>query len=117
MDKNGPNKPYRRRWFLLRGESMIASTGLMLAAILLLAMGSSAYWTLRVQQETAASADTARIQGLGDLLSETASLMLAVDEVSAVRRLIADVGIAGIILRADNISDSQQLRTLTADLQ
>ncbi|MHC4429347.1 MAG: sensor histidine kinase [Planctomycetota bacterium] len=75
----------------MRGESMIASTGLLLAAILLTAMGAAAYWTLRVQRETAAQADSARVQGLGDLLSETASLMLAVDEVSTVRRLVADV--------------------------
>ncbi len=91
MDSNGPSKPYRRRRFLLRGESMIASTGLVLAAVLLLTMGATAYWTLRVQRTTAATADAAQIQGLGDLLSETASLMLSVDEVSTVRRFVADV--------------------------
>jgi signal transduction histidine kinase len=91
MDSKELSKPSRHRRFLLRGESMIASSGLMLAAILLFALGATAYWTMRVQRDTATAADAAQVQGLGDLLSETSSLMLSVGEVSAVRRLIADV--------------------------
>jgi PAS domain S-box-containing protein len=77
---------------MLRGESLIASTGLVLAVILLLSMAATAYWTMRVQRNTQEAAQAAEIQSLGALLSETAALMLSVEELSSVRRMITDVG-------------------------
>jgi PAS domain S-box-containing protein len=92
MDSGALKKPRWPRRFMLRGESIIASTGLILASVLLLAMGATAYWTLRVQRSTLESARLAEIQSLGELLSETAALMLSLEEVSTTRRLIIDVG-------------------------
>ncbi len=87
-----PNRPRRPNRFLLRGEAVIASTGLLLAAILLAFMGTTAYWMLRVQRTTLETARAAEIRSLGALLSETAQLLLSLDELSMLRRLIADAG-------------------------
>ena len=87
-----PNRPRRPNRFLLRGEAVIASTGLLLAAILLAFMGTTAYWMLRVQRTTLETARGAEIRSLGALLSETAQLLLSLDELSMLRRLIADAG-------------------------
>ncbi len=80
------------RHFLLRGESLIATTGLILAAILLAVMAATAYWILRVQRTALESARAEEIRSLGELLSETSGLMFSVGEVTAVRRLVVDVG-------------------------
>ncbi len=55
----------KKRWrpprLLLRGESVIASTGLVLAMTLLVVMAATAYWTLRVQREAFQAARTADV--------------------------------------------------------
>ncbi len=73
---------------LLRGESVIASTGLVLAALLLAFMGATGYWTLRVQREALESARLDEVRSLGALLCETVAAMLPLDELSTTRRLL-----------------------------
>ena len=51
MESRARNKPRLGRRFLVRGESLIASTGLVLAAILLASMAATGYWTLRTQRD------------------------------------------------------------------
>ena len=85
-------KSWWRHRLLLRGESVVASTGLIMAAMLLFVMGATAYWTLRVQRAEIQSARTNEIKSLGTLLAETATLMLSLDELSSVRRLLVDTG-------------------------
>ncbi len=80
------------RRLLLRGESLIASTGLILAAILLVVMAATSYWTSRTQRHALEAARTEEIRSLGELLSDTAGLMLSVQELTNVRRLVADMG-------------------------
>lgn len=100
-----PKKRTRKR-FLLRGESVIASSGLVLAAILLACMGATAYWTLRVQRMTLKEARSSELESLGALMSETAQLMLSLDEVSTLRRIVVETA-------RDN--DLRQLRIVLAD--
>lgn len=84
-----PRKPRPHR-FLVHGESVIASTGLVLAVILLTFMGATAFWMLRVQRSTAENARAAEIRALGDLLSETSQQLLSLEELSMLRRLVIE---------------------------
>ncbi len=85
-----PKKPWWPSSMLLRGESVIASTGLVLAAILLAVMGGTAYWTFRVHRNAMETARTDEIQSLGLILTETATSLLSSNELSVTRRLLAD---------------------------
>jgi PAS domain S-box-containing protein len=86
---NGTERLLRQR-LLLRGESTVASAGLVLAAILLTAMAASAWWTFRTQQAAIEEARRQQAQAIATILSQSAEVMLASNELTAVRRLIAD---------------------------
>lgn len=75
---------------LLRGESTIASIGIALAAILLCAIGASAWWTTRTHREEAREAEAQRIRTIASLLTNSAETMLNSDELSSLRRLVID---------------------------
>lgn len=79
-----------RRGWLMRGESVIASTGLTLAVILLVAMAASAWWTLRTQRQTMQAARQEQLNALGGLLSHSAEALLTSDELAKVRLMISD---------------------------
>jgi signal transduction histidine kinase len=79
-----------RQRLLLRGESTVASAGLVLAAILLIAMAASAWWTFRTQHAALQDARTQQAQAIATILSQSAEVMLASNELTAVRRLLAD---------------------------
>ncbi len=79
-----------QRLFLLRGESQVASTGLILAAILLLFMGMCAWWSVRTQGNALADAREKQIVAVGESLAETTAILIGLDEVSAVRRLLME---------------------------
>lgn len=80
--------PLRR--MLLRGEATIASMGIALAAILLGAMGSAGGWMLHSQQAAAEAARVEQVEAVGGLLAQSAEALLAQDELTAVRRLVAE---------------------------
>lgn len=91
MEKPGAQeRPWRPHRLLLRGESIIASTGLTFAAILLAVMSGTTYWTLRVQRSALESARADEIRSLGIVLAETTGVMLRVGELSTVRRLLVE---------------------------
>lgn len=76
---------------LVREESIIATWGLALAAILLLAIGASAWWAGRTYQASTLAAGESRLDALGGLLQQSGEMLLASDELSGFRRLISDV--------------------------
>jgi two-component system sensor histidine kinase VicK len=76
----------------MRGESAIASSGLLLAVIVLCAMGGSAWWSTRSQQHAMDDAHRVNVDAVGALLVETVETRLTHDEVSAVRHLVASTG-------------------------
>src|SRR5205807_8800472 len=82
-----------RRWvdrMLLSGESAIARGGIILCTVLLLAMGACAWWAYQEQQAAVAAARREQVRTVEALLWQSAEVLLAQDEVSAVRRLVAD---------------------------
>lgn len=102
------NKPWWPGSNLLRGESVIASIGLVLAAILLAVMGGTGYWTLKVHRSTLEDNRTAQIESIGSVLAETIASLMSANELSVARRLLAD---------SARSFDLQRCRILLADGQ
>lgn len=90
MSQGEEVKPVSRRRWVLRGESALAPLGIALAGILAMATGASAWWSLHTQQEVLGADRLEQATAAGLLLSRAAETMLAVDEVSAVRRLVLE---------------------------
>jgi PAS domain S-box-containing protein len=80
----------RRSRLLLRGESTIASVGVALAAILLGAMGASAWWLRQNQVESSQGARAQQVRTVGDLLSQNVESLLTANELTAVRRAVSE---------------------------
>lgn len=80
----------RKRRFLQRGESIVASAGLAVAAILLAAMGVSAWWVSRTYRQSFNSVQAAEIRAISELLADTSKSLLEAGELTALRRVIAD---------------------------
>ena len=83
-----------RSRLLLRGESVVASIGVALAAILLGAMVASAWWIARTQSATTEGARSEQLRTVGDLTSQNVEALLSAGEVSAVRRMLSETGAA-----------------------
>lgn len=83
-------RPRPRSRLLLSGESVIASVGLSLAALLLCVMTATVWWTLHIQQAALDSSRSAQVKAVGDMLARSAELLLQQEELTAVRRMIAD---------------------------
>jgi len=79
-----------RSRMLLRGESTVASIGLALAFILLCAVGASAWWAVRTHRVSAHNAEVQRLQAVVSMLVNSAESMLNTEELSSLRRLVAD---------------------------
>ena len=73
-----------------RGESLVASIGISLAAIVMLAMAAAAWWTYSAEKQSVQQVRTAQIQRAAELLAQSASTMLASDELSGLRSLLID---------------------------
>ena len=82
----------RRSRFLVHGESIIASVGIALAAILLGLMACLAWWTVRTERHVSENARIEQLKDVGYLLSQSTEVMLAQNELSAVRRLVSEAG-------------------------
>ena len=85
-------EPEPRSRFLMRGETEIAKAGLILAVIVIVTMATSGWWTYQAQQEAVATARRQQVVAIESLLWQCAEVMLARDDVTAVRRLVADAG-------------------------
>jgi signal transduction histidine kinase len=80
----------RRRRLLLHGESVIASAGIVLAAVLLSLMAGLAWWTVRTERRASENARIEQIKTLGFVLAQSAQVMLEHDELSPLRRLVSE---------------------------
>lgn len=83
----------RRSRLLLRGESTIASVGVALAAILLGAMGASAWWLRQNQLESSQGARAQQVRTVGDLLSQNVETLLTADDLAGARRVVSEAGV------------------------
>jgi PAS domain S-box-containing protein len=84
--------PRRRARFLIRGESVIASVGITLSAILLAAIAGASFWMLTEQRNAWAQARAEQVRIVCELLADGSETMLAHDELTTVRRLVAQTG-------------------------
>ena len=84
------NNPLRRKRLLVHGESVIASAGIALAALLLTLMGGMAWWTVRTERQVAETARVDQVNAIGFVLGRSAEVMLERDELTALRRLVSD---------------------------
>jgi PAS domain S-box-containing protein len=80
-----------RARFLLRGESAVASIGIAAAAILLAAMASLSWWTMRTHRDQAGAWQSERINSVGTLLANSGEMMLAQNDLSGLRRTVTEV--------------------------
>src|SRR3954470_1014121 len=80
--------PIRRKRLLLHGESAIASAGIALAALLLTLMAGLAWWTVRSERRAAEVARVEQVNSIAFVLGQSAEVMMAGDELSALRRLV-----------------------------
>ena len=90
IDQQNHQQVIRKRRFLQRGESMVASAGLAVAAILLAAMGINAWWVSRTYRQSFDTVQATEIRAIGELLADTSKSLLEAGELTALRRLIAD---------------------------
>src|SRR4051794_25843216 len=79
-----------RTRLLERGESVIASVGLSLVALLLCVMTVTVWWTLHMQQSALDQTRAEQVTAVGEFLARSSELLLQQNEMRAVRRLIAD---------------------------
>lgn len=83
-----PPKPKRR--LLLRGESLVGFAGLALAGTILSTLTAAGVLTIRQQQAQVAATRQAQLSSLTNLLSESATALLANNDYTGVRRLLVD---------------------------
>lgn len=74
---NTVTRPTFARRLLGSGESMVASAGLGAAAILLGAIGGSAWWALQTHEQTLRNARDSQVRTVGELLARNSETMLA----------------------------------------
>jgi PAS domain S-box-containing protein len=82
--------PRLRRQVLLRGESVIASVGILTGMILLTTMGVAAWWASRSQENSLAFARREQVRTIATILGRSAESMLEQDQLSALRRIIIE---------------------------
>lgn len=75
---------------VLRGETVAATLGLMLGAVLLVVLAASSFWTLYTARDSMEAARRDRIRATAALLAQAAEGQLASGEITALRRLVAD---------------------------
>jgi len=81
------------RCVLDRGESMVASTGLGLAVVLLIAVAASGWWVAHTQQQSDRAEAREQLQLVATLFSNSVESMLKAGDVSALRRAVAQTAI------------------------
>ena len=79
-----------KRKLLLRGEAAIARPGLIMAGIVVVALLACGWWTYRVQYSTLVASRHAQINATALLLAQSSENLLAQDDTTTVRRMMAD---------------------------
>jgi PAS domain-containing protein len=83
---------------LARGESLVASAGIALAAILLAAVSGVGYWASRDQATDAELDAASRARTLAAAMAPGAELLIATDDLSTLRRIVVETA------RAENLA-------------
>jgi signal transduction histidine kinase len=73
---------------MVRGESLVATAGLIAAAILVLALGAAAWWSVHTYGQAVETARHARARAVAQLLARNAAAMIASDNLTGVQRLV-----------------------------
>lgn len=84
----GLSRPFRGA--LQRGESLVATAGLLAAAILIVALGAAAWWSVRSHSEATRSAREGRVRAVAQLLARNAGTILAGEQVVGAQHLVED---------------------------
>jgi len=74
------------RWHLGRGDNLVAPMGLAAAALLICAMGASGLGVMRMEGRSAARVRTRQVDAVGNILAQSSEVMLAAEDLSALRR-------------------------------
>jgi len=83
-----------RRLLLARGEAVAAHAGLAVSAVLLFVLALSAWWTLHTHRTSVERSRLDQVRMAAKMLSQSAESMLASDEPSSLRRVIADAALS-----------------------
>lgn len=86
-DAQSSRRPHR---LLLRGESAVAFIGIALAAILIATVAAGVWWTLRTETQSLRKQRAMEIQTIGSLLAPAAEALLAGEELSTLRTMVAN---------------------------
>ena len=78
---------------LPRGESVVASTGLAVLAVFMAVLAAAVWQSVRTQRVLSERACTERLRAVGELLARSSEALLSADELSALRRIIAEAGL------------------------
>jgi len=74
----------------LRGISTVTFVGVTASVLFLATMGCSVWWAFRARRAFSQSANTQRIRSIAESLVQTSEALLVADEVSTLRRIIAE---------------------------
>ena len=74
----------------VRGRTSLASIGIFVAAIFFASMGTTAWWAIRSQTQSLKQGRIEQVASIGHVLSQTAEIMMANNELSAVRRIVSE---------------------------
>lgn len=116
--------PRRRfRAWLMRGESSVAAIGVTIASIVLAVLVACAYWMMHTQSQTLEDSRRGQLVTASEVLAQASERMLALGEVSTVRRLVMDtaqrfeVDRLRIVLPGGDVIADNDPSLITADLQ
>ncbi|MCX5654446.1 MAG: ATP-binding protein [Planctomycetota bacterium] len=83
-----PKTECSRLGLWLRGEMRFAAVGLTVVALFLLSMWGAAWWAVRTQEDTIRQARTEEARLRGNALARYAEIVLANNELTALRRMV-----------------------------
>jgi len=83
-----PKTECSRLGLWLRGEMRFAAVGLIVVALFLLSMWGAAWWAVRTQEDTIRQARTEEARLRGNALARYAEIVLANNELTALRRMV-----------------------------
>jgi len=105
--------PIRRRW-LEPSEALIGPIVATLAATVLAAFMAMGWWSVHTERVAMIASEISRVESASSLLADSVHSMLSSDDVSAVRRLVSEVGGRA---RLQNCRVSLPNGTVLADLE
>lgn len=91
MTTQEPTTRARSRRALSKGESLVASVGLVGTLLVTASVGAAGWWTLRTDRAARTEVRAEQVRAVATVLSDTASSLLANGDVSALRTLATGV--------------------------